>query len=157
MAARPSAKKAGRGLREKSAGDNNAKSTRGPQKNIHFLRQGEPASHTNIRPPSKLLTSASEWRMEVDLRKQLHSTLRPDVALWSLSTKTVLLIKLTVPTVLYSTEATSEIQHHACSRIWDCEGLSKISKELAEEAEKASFWPKLNRRDKSCLGNTKTS
>lgn len=69
--------------------------------------------------------------MEVDLGKQLH------VALWSLSTKTVLLIKLTVPTVLYSTEATSEIQHHACSRIWDCEGLSRISKELAEEAAQA--------------------
>lgn len=124
-------KKAGRGPREKSAGGNNAKSTRGPQKNILFLRQGEPASHTNIRPPSKLLTSASDWRMEVDLGKQLH------VALWSLSTKTVLLIKLTVPTVLYSTEATSEIQHHACSRIWDCEGLSRISKELAEEAAQA--------------------
>lgn len=49
----------------------------------------------------------------------------------------VLLINLTVPTVLYSTEATSEIQHHASSRIWDGEGLSKISKELAEEAAQA--------------------
>lgn len=89
VTARPVLKKAGRGSREKEA-----TTQRAPEapKNILFLRQGEPASHTNIRPPSKLLTSASEWRMEVDLGKQLHSTLRP-----------VLLIKLTVPTVLYST------------------------------------------------------
>ncbi len=71
---------------------------------IHFLRQGEPATHISKRPPAKLLTSGAVCKMEVDLGRQLQfpqeicsTTLRPDVVLWSAAVKSVVLIELTVP------------------------------------------------------------
>jgi len=60
--------------------------------------------HTSERPLSRLLTPGAEWKMEVDLERQLQfpqeicsTTLRPDVVLWAAAVKSVILIELTVP------------------------------------------------------------
>ncbi|KAJ8397342.1 hypothetical protein AAFF_G00438910 [Aldrovandia affinis] len=87
---------------EKCGQEANSQRPSGSQQRIHFLRQGEPTQHK--RPPSNLLTSGAEWKMKVDLGRQLQfpqeicsTTLRPDVVLWSAAAKSALLIELTVP------------------------------------------------------------
>ncbi|KAJ8352978.1 hypothetical protein AAFF_G00124830, partial [Aldrovandia affinis] len=89
---------------EKCRQEANSQRPSGSQQRIHFLRQGEPAQHSSKRPPSNLLTSGAEWKMKVDLGRQLQfpqeicsTTLRPDVVLWSAAAKSALLIELTVP------------------------------------------------------------
>ncbi|KAK0136623.1 hypothetical protein N1851_027196 [Merluccius polli] len=65
---------------------------------IHFIRAGESAA-AEMRNKGVLAT-ASDWEMRVDIRKQLkftHTSLRPDIVLWSKGTKQVVLIELTVP------------------------------------------------------------
>ena len=168
------------------------------QKRIHFLRQGEPVEHPSKRPPpSKLLTPGAEWKMAVDLGKQLQfpqeicsTTLRPDVVLWSAAVKKVLLIELTVSweegleaayerkMAKYAdlvaecresgwTAKTYPVEVGArgfvgssTSRLLRDVGLrgaklSKATKELSEEAEKASHWLWLRRRDKAWGGTSK--
>lgn len=73
----------------------------GSQERITVFREREPAAINNRTPAPKLLTLGLEWKMEVDLDRQLHFpeelcsiTLLPDVVLWSLAT---FLIELTVP------------------------------------------------------------
>ena len=72
-------------------------------KTIMFLRAGE---KPNIQPRAKsgLLTSATDWRLEVDLGKQLKfparitpTRLRPDMIIVSDSTKQLIILELTVP------------------------------------------------------------
>ncbi|KAJ8358431.1 hypothetical protein AAFF_G00439950 [Aldrovandia affinis] len=89
---------------EKCRQEVNSQRLSGSQQRIHFLRQGEPAQHSSKRPPSNLLTSGAEWKMKVDLGRQLQfpqeicsTILRPDVVLWSAAAKSALLIELTVP------------------------------------------------------------
>ena len=90
---------------EKSRQEANNQIPSRSQQRIHFHRQGEPAEHSSKRAPSsKLLTPGAEWKMEVDLGRQLRfpqeictTTLRPDVVLWSAAVKSVLLVELTVP------------------------------------------------------------
>ena len=173
---------------------NNQIPTRSQQR-IHFHRQGEPAVHSSKRAPSsKLLTPGAEWKMEVDLGRQLRfpqeictTTLRPDVVLWSAAVKSVLLVELTVPweeglEAAYERKRAKyadlvaecrESGWHArtypvevgvrgfvgssTSRLLRDVGLrgarlSKATKELSEEAEKASHWLWLRRRDKSWGG-----
>lgn len=69
---------------------------------IRFVRAGESSRATSTG--SGILTSATDWDMRVDLRRQLKfpekittSTLRPDIVLWSRATKQVVLLELTVP------------------------------------------------------------
>lgn len=69
---------------------------------IRFVRAGESSRATSSG--SGILTSATDWDMRVDLRRQLKfpekittSTLRPDIVLWSRATKQVVLLELTVP------------------------------------------------------------
>lgn len=71
-----------------------------------------------------LLFTAQDWRMEVDLCKQLqfppHITetmLRPDIVLWSDSSKQVLMLELTVPLVERMEEA-NERKSSCQSRGW---------------------------------------
>ncbi len=72
-------------------------------KTIMFHRTGE---KPNIQPQAKsgLLTSATDWRLEVDLGKQLKfparitpTRLRPDMIIVSDSTKQLIILELTVP------------------------------------------------------------
>ena len=69
---------------------------------IHFVKAGESAA-TGGRSKGVLAT-ANDWEMRADLKKQLkfpeeiaHTSLRPDIVLWSKGTKQVVLIELTVP------------------------------------------------------------
>ena len=69
---------------------------------IHFVRAGgSPAAGGRSKG---VLATASDWEMRADLKKQLkfpeeiaHTSLRPDIVLWSKGTKQVVLMELTVP------------------------------------------------------------
>ncbi|XP_074530869.1 LOW QUALITY PROTEIN: interferon-induced very large GTPase 1-like [Halichoeres trimaculatus] len=76
----------------------------GTQLWTQFLREGEARESVSRRPAPSLLSLGVEWRMEVDLGRQLHfpgeicdTTLRPDMVLWTKEEKAVLLVELTVP------------------------------------------------------------
>ena len=175
---------------EKRRQEANNESPRGSQQRIHFLRQGDPALHTNKRPAPKSLTPGVEWKMEVDLGRQLHfpreincTTLRPDMVLWTTAGKSALLVELTVPweegleaaherkrakyadlvaecreggwsTRLYPVEVGARgFVGDSTTRLLKDLGLRgtrlhKATREISEEAEKASFWLWLRRRDK---------
>lgn len=45
------------------------------QRRITFLKQGEPADTSNSTPAPKLLAPGLEWKLEVDLGRQLHFAL----------------------------------------------------------------------------------
>lgn len=69
---------------------------------IHFVRAGQSAAAAEVRSKGVLAT-ASDWEMRADLKKQLkfpeeiaHTSLRPDIVLWSKGTKQVVLIELSV-------------------------------------------------------------
>ena len=69
---------------------------------IQFVRAGEIAAAG--RRIKGVLITASDWEMRTDLKKQLkfpekmaHTSLRPDIVLWSKYTQQVVLIELTVP------------------------------------------------------------
>ncbi|KAJ8352597.1 hypothetical protein SKAU_G00240730 [Synaphobranchus kaupii] len=68
---------------------------------IHVLKRESAAKETRSKG---ILATAGEWKMQADLRKQLrfleeiaHTSLRPDIILWSRGSKQVVLIRLTVP------------------------------------------------------------
>ena len=163
--------------------------TAGAQHHIHFLRQGELPAGPRRRPPPKLLSQGAEWRLAVDVGRQLQfpqeiccTTLRPDMVLWTSVQKRALLVELTVPweeglaaaherkRAKYS-DLLAECREAGWSaRLYPVEvgargfvadsttrllrdlglrgtSLQKAIRELAEEAEKASFWLWLRRRD----------
>ena len=70
---------------------------------IDFVKEGQrPVVHNQAR--QNLLQSAKGWEMEVDIRRKLHfheavlsTTLRPDIIMWSLEGKKIILVELTVP------------------------------------------------------------
>jgi hypothetical protein len=69
---------------------------------INFVREGEKKSTTTTR--TGILNESGSWEMKVDLREKLHfpeevvhTTLRPDIVIWSKSPKHVILVELTVP------------------------------------------------------------
>ncbi|KAL0163026.1 hypothetical protein M9458_042422, partial [Cirrhinus mrigala] len=70
---------------------------------IAFVKEGQrPIVHSQAR--QNLLQSAQGWEMEVDLGRRLHfpeavlsTTLRPDIIMWSLEGKRIILVELTVP------------------------------------------------------------
>ena len=71
---------------------------------IHFVKAGAHAvTHTNARRPRfGLLGVAADWRARVDIDRQLvfpivETPLRPDIVIWSSSSKVVIIAELTVP------------------------------------------------------------
>lgn len=69
---------------------------------INFCRAGD--KRTTSRQDHGILSTAGDWKMEADLDKQLRfpeeiavTTSRPDIVLWSPSTKQVVMLELTVP------------------------------------------------------------
>ncbi|KAJ8393343.1 hypothetical protein AAFF_G00062440 [Aldrovandia affinis] len=187
MAAQPSAEEAGGGAGEMSPGGEQPEAIREPTEDP-LPQTGEPAQHSSKRPPSNLLTSGAEWKMKVDLGRQLQfpqeicsTTLRPDVVLWSAAAKSAL---LTVPWEEGLEAAYERKMAKYADLVADCREsgwsvrmypvevgargfvgsstsrllrdlelrgarLSKSTKELSEEAEKASHWLWLRRRDKT--------
>ena len=70
---------------------------------ISFVKEGE-AKPTTSASTASLVEVSRDWEMRVDLGKKLtfpeevaHTTLRPDIVLWSKSAKRVILVELTVP------------------------------------------------------------
>ncbi|KAJ8350642.1 hypothetical protein SKAU_G00257720 [Synaphobranchus kaupii] len=158
---------------------------------IQFARAGENINAPRPSNMGRLLSPGSEWNMKVDLGRQLQfpreiaeTSLRPDMVLWSVASKTVLLVELTVPweggletaherkRAKYS-DLAAECREagwkaticpvevgcrgfvgSSASRLLrdlGCTGAGhrRASKELAEEAEKGSFWLWLRRKDTS--------
>ena len=70
---------------------------------IAFVKEGQrPAVQSQAK--QNLLQSAQGWVLEVDLGRKLHfpeavlsTTLRPDIIMWSLEGKKIILVELTVP------------------------------------------------------------
>ena len=182
---------------ERSCQEANSLSPARSQQRIRFLRQGEPVEHARkTPPPAKLLTPGAEWKMVVDLGRQLQfpreicsTTLRPDVVLWSSAVKSVLMIELTVlweegleaayeRKMAKYADLVAECRESgwsartypvevgvrgfvgsSTSRLLKDVGLrgarlSKATKELSEEAEKARHWLWLRRRDKAWGGTS---
>ena len=84
-------------------GIESAKRSRPSKQTIAFVRAGEQPRRTS-KTSAGILTTAKDWRLLVDLEKQLKfpndiaaTTLRPDIVLVSDSTKQVVLLELTVP------------------------------------------------------------
>ncbi|KAJ8341252.1 hypothetical protein SKAU_G00335430 [Synaphobranchus kaupii] len=158
---------------------------------IQFARAGENINAPRPSNMGRLLSPGSEWNMKVDLGRQLQfpreiaeTSLRPDMVLWSVASKTVLLVELTVPweggletaherkRAKYS-DLAAECREAGwkatvCPVEVGCRGFvgsstsrllrdlgctgaghRRASKELAEEAEKGSFWLWLRRKDTS--------
>ncbi len=63
--------------------------------NIYFKARRTDSSATSI------LYEVSDWEMQVELKKELEevatTTLRPEMVLLSRSTKTIIVVELTVP------------------------------------------------------------
>ena len=71
---------------------------------ISFVKEGEVKPTTSSTSSTSLLQGSKDWEMRADLGKQLHfpeevvhTTLRPDIVLWSKTAKRVILVELTVP------------------------------------------------------------
>lgn len=70
---------------------------------IAFVRAGE-QPQAGRKAPAGILASAKDWKLSVDLEKQLKfpqhivsTTMRPDIILVSESTKSIIIMELTVP------------------------------------------------------------
>ena len=71
-------------------------------KTINFVRAGEVGKITSAT--SGLLATSSDWKMQADIKEQLKfpaeiaiTNQRPDIVLWSNSTKQIVMIELTFP------------------------------------------------------------
>jgi len=76
---------------------------KGP-KFINFIKGGTTETSRNTRPSSGILGTANDWEMQADVggkttfpREVITTTLRPDIVLWSKSSRQVILVELTVP------------------------------------------------------------
>ncbi|RXN22630.1 reverse transcriptase [Labeo rohita] len=81
----------------------NCKYQHTPKKSITFVRAGEMAQQRQS-PPGGLLNTAQDWKLQVDLGRQLKfpeyilsTSLRPDMVITSDASKQVVLVELTVP------------------------------------------------------------
>ncbi|RXN15823.1 reverse transcriptase [Labeo rohita] len=81
----------------------NCKYQHTPKKSITFVRAGEKAQQRQS-PPGGLLNTAQDWKLQVDLGRQLKfpeyilsTSLRPDMVITSDASKQVVLVELTVP------------------------------------------------------------
>ena len=68
---------------------------------ISFIKAGQSAPKQS-QVKKSILDESDEWFMAVDLNKKLvfpdiHTTLRPDIVIWSRNHKRLLIIELTVP------------------------------------------------------------
>ena len=69
---------------------------------INFVKEGEMG--TGSQEGKGILSTATDWEIKVDLHHRpifpeviVSTPLRPDIVLWSKSTKQVVIVKLTVP------------------------------------------------------------
>ena len=70
-----------------------------------FHRKGEGKARRATRPPTSMLTGATDWRIQVEyddaltpFPAEIYSTSqRPDIVIWSVALKRVLIIELTCP------------------------------------------------------------
>ena len=62
---------------------------------INFIRKGETA--TGNADAGGILSSATDWQMQADMRGRTTFPQRPDIVLWSTSTRQVAMLELTVP------------------------------------------------------------
>ncbi len=72
--------------------------------NIQFHKEGQQPSNTSSKPKHGILAAASDWKLLVDLESQMVfpreitvTNMRPDIVIWSMTTKTTVLGELTVP------------------------------------------------------------
>ncbi|CAC5379044.1 unnamed protein product [Mytilus coruscus] len=71
-------------------------------KQIRFVREGD-TGHATKSQQHFILDKGSEWNMRADIIKKLvfpecvQTTLRPDIVVWSQSSKMIVAIELTVP------------------------------------------------------------
>ncbi len=72
--------------------------------NIQFHKEGQQPINTPSKPRHGILATANDWKISVDLGNQLVfpreitvTNMRPDIVIWSMSTKTTVLGELTVP------------------------------------------------------------
>ncbi|CAC5381746.1 unnamed protein product [Mytilus coruscus] len=71
-------------------------------KQIRFVREGD-TGHATMSQQHFILDKGSEWNMRADIGKKLvfpecvQTTLRPDIVVWSQSSKMIVAIELTVP------------------------------------------------------------
>lgn len=82
----------------------NSRPTTPARHTILFARAGENINAPRPSNRGRLLSPGSGWNMRVDLGRQLQfpreiaeTSLRPDMVLWSVACKAVLLVELTVP------------------------------------------------------------
>ncbi|CAM4625186.1 unnamed protein product [Leuciscus chuanchicus] len=77
-----------------------------PPEAITFVREGDKAQKTGTeaKNPPSILQQASDWELTIDLKRKLVfpqdvavTSLRPDMVLLSRSTKTIIVVELTVP------------------------------------------------------------
>ncbi len=158
---------------------------------VHFVSAGQAKKNTPKTDRTSVLAQGKDWAMRADLDKQLRfpvditiTTLKPDIVLWSLTEKRVLLVELTVPWEQNIQEAFERKKARYAELVAECQekgwrattypvevgcrgyvGLStnrflkdigftaakvkKVVRDLAEEAEKGSFWLWLRRKDRS--------
>ena len=72
--------------------------------NIQFHKEGQQPISTPSKPKHGILATANDWKISVDLENQLVfpreitvTNMRPDIVIWSMSTKTTVIGELTVP------------------------------------------------------------
>lgn len=70
---------------------------------VNFVRAGEPATEGTVEGAG-LLGTAGDWQLKADLNGRMQfppevavTNQRPDIVVWSLSTKQAILVELTVP------------------------------------------------------------
>ena len=83
---------------------NESKLQKTPKKLIKFVKKGEKGSAVSF-PPHHLLSAARDWQCLIDFKDNSYvfptviciTNLRPDIVIWSLSLKKVILLELTCP------------------------------------------------------------
>lgn len=105
----------------------------GSQQWTHFHREGEAADTASRRPEPTPLLPGVEWRMEVDLGRELHMpremcrTTRG--VLWSTIGRSALLIELTVPWEEWMEEADERKREKYSDLVAECRELGLKKKE----------------------------
>lgn len=92
-------------LEQKRTTTNNLPQTVAGQVNVtSFVPAGQHQGHRITPKDASILQSAQDWKLEVDLDRKLvfppeivATTLRPDMVLWSPTTKLAYVVELTVP------------------------------------------------------------
>jgi len=93
-------------LRDLVATKNHSRPSPLSSEHIRFVPEGTPQRRKSCPAPLSLLDSANDWQFQVDLKANplifppvtgITTALRPDIVLWSVSTKTVIWGELSCP------------------------------------------------------------